>query len=363
MTLGALYFDLRKLKGALKTAGGGVKKRTKDLDNDYEKIRTVGRMALNECNVLAMLDHPNIVSYMDSFERDTVLCIEMEYADGGSMQQYLTQQVKRIEEREILIIFHQIAAAIRYMHEHHILHRWVLCLWAGVVKVGDFGISKMLSTKTNHAHTVLGTPYYISPEMGGCGCEGKQYDEKSDIWALGCILYEMACLQKTFEGSNLPALVNKIMKGHFAPIKGNYSPGFKQLVRDLLQRDPEFRPTAAELVSERLPELLAQFSYSPLGVDEIDEEIKQSIEVARQSQASRSSAPRSVVYHMKVYESSISLTPVPLPPRSRVKEMAVSNTHIVLLTSGTDARNPHERVALRIMSTSASLVDGLTSRV
>ena len=57
------------------------------------------------------------------------------------------------------------------------------------------------------------------------------YDEKSDIWALGCILYEMAALQKTFEGSNLPALVNKIMKGQFAPIRGNYTPLFKQLVR------------------------------------------------------------------------------------------------------------------------------------
>jgi serine/threonine protein kinase len=75
------------------------------------------------------------------------------------------------------------------------------------------------------AHTVLGTPYYISPEM----CEGKSYDEKSDIWALGCIVYEMACLQKTFEGSNLPALVNKIMKGQFEPIRGNYSPLFKKL--------------------------------------------------------------------------------------------------------------------------------------
>ena len=51
-----------------------------------------------------------------------------------------------------------------------------------------------------------GTPYYISPEM----CAGKAYDDKSDIWALGCIVYEMACLQKTFEGSNLPALVNKV---------------------------------------------------------------------------------------------------------------------------------------------------------
>ena len=88
-------------------------------------------------------------------------------------------------------------------------------------QVGDFGISKKMATHQGAAHTVLGTPYYISPEM----CEGQRYDAKSDVWALGCILYEMACLQKTFEGSNLPALVNKIMKGQFAPIRGNYSPG------------------------------------------------------------------------------------------------------------------------------------------
>ena len=108
-------------------------------------------------------------------------------------------------------------------------------------------------------------------------CTVQVYDEKSDIWALGCILYEMAALQKTFEGSNLPALVNKIMKGQFAPIRGNYTPLFKQLVRwelgsfslhvilnpqltlmcsrDLLQRDPEFRPSAAELLLSKLPGL------------------------------------------------------------------------------------------------------------
>lgn len=61
-------------------------------------------------------------------------------------------------------------------------------------------------------------------------CEGKHYDAKSDIWALGCILYEMVCLQKTFEGTNLPVLVHKIVEVSFAPVKGDYSDNLKQLV-------------------------------------------------------------------------------------------------------------------------------------
>ena len=77
---------------------------------------------------------------------------------------------------------------------------YLVCIHDFIFHLGDFGISKVMSTRGKEAHTVLGTPYYISPEM----CEGKGYDEKSDIWALGCIVYEMACLQKTFEGSNLP---------------------------------------------------------------------------------------------------------------------------------------------------------------
>ena len=228
--------------------------------NMLELTASDRQMALNEVSILATMDHPNIIAYHDSFERDGVLMIEMEYADGGNLADFLAKRKAPIEERDILDVFSQMVSAIRYMHSRHVLHRDlktanIFLTKEGMVKIGDFGISKMLNTQQVGAHTVLGTPYYISPEM----CEGKVYDEKSDIWALGCIAYEMACLQKTFEGSNLPALVNKIMRGQFAPIRGNYSYLFKQLVRDLLQRDPEFRPTASEVLFTKLPELQAQF--------------------------------------------------------------------------------------------------------
>ena len=138
----------------------------------------------------------------------------------------------------------------------------------GRVKLGDFGISKVLSATNQEANTVLGTPYYISPEIvsgGGRGyvalglglyapmcsymvsppppththaqCEGKAYNAKSDVWALGCIVYEMVCLVKAFEGTNLPAVIHKIVQVTFEPVKGDYSEGFKQLVGSLVHQD------------------------------------------------------------------------------------------------------------------------------
>ncbi|PIO56988.1 hypothetical protein TELCIR_21611, partial [Teladorsagia circumcincta] len=88
-------------------------------------------------------------------------------------------------------------------------------------------------------------------------CSGKTYNEKSDMWALGCILYEMVCLQKAFEGENLPALVNKIMTCTYAPVRGPYSSEIKLLIRELLQHDPEARPRAAEALRMLRPPVSA----------------------------------------------------------------------------------------------------------
>ena len=99
------------------------------------------QMALNEVKVLAKMDHPNIIAYHDSFEKDGYLMIEMEYADGGNLAEFLAKQNIRMEEKDILDILYQMVSAIRYMHAHHVLHRDlktanIFLTREGTVKIG-----------------------------------------------------------------------------------------------------------------------------------------------------------------------------------------------------------------------------------
>lgn len=109
----------------------------------------------------------------------------------------------------------QIVAALKYVHSVHVLHRDMKpqnILLTGpqhrIVKLADFGIAKVLSSKTEQAQTLIGTPQFLSPEL----CAGSKYDAKSDVWALGCVLYELAQLRKPFDGSNMPAIFLSIMR-------------------------------------------------------------------------------------------------------------------------------------------------------
>ncbi|XP_075928874.1 serine/threonine-protein kinase Nek8-like isoform X1 [Petromyzon marinus] len=207
--------------------------------------------AQNECQVLKLLSHPNVIKYFENFLADKALMIAMEYAPGGTLAEYIQKRGgSLLDEDTILHFFVQIALALHHVHSNHILHRdlkthnILLDKRQTVVKIGDFGISKILSSKSK-AYTVVGTPCYISPEL----CEGKPYNQKSDIWALGCILYELASLKRAFEAENLPALVLKIMSGNFAPVSDRYSGELRQLVVSLLNLDPSKRPQLSEVLS------------------------------------------------------------------------------------------------------------------
>eukprot|EP00758_Cryptobia_borreli_P014754 Tbor_TRINITY_DN5954_c4_g1::TRINITY_DN5954_c4_g1_i3::g.19319::m.19319/K08857/NEK1_4_5; NIMA (never in mitosis gene a)-related kinase 1/4/5 len=207
--------------------------------------------AKHEISMLRKLDHPNITHYVDHFEHRGSLYIVMEYANGGDLYTKIKSQGGvRFTEKEILHYFSQISLALLHLHHKRILHRDlksqnVFLTQDGIVKLGDFGISTVLRNTCELKRTVCGTPYYFSPEL----CMNKPYNNKSDVWALGCILYELTTLNHAFDGSSMKALVQKILKGVYPPIHSSYSPNLAKLVAATLKLDPVRRPNVHEIVS------------------------------------------------------------------------------------------------------------------
>eukprot|EP00330_Aristerostoma_sp_ATCC50986_P011847 CAMPEP_0114583438 /NCGR_PEP_ID=MMETSP0125-20121206/7162_1 /TAXON_ID=485358 ORGANISM="Aristerostoma sp., Strain ATCC 50986" /NCGR_SAMPLE_ID=MMETSP0125 /ASSEMBLY_ACC=CAM_ASM_000245 /LENGTH=124 /DNA_ID=CAMNT_0001776877 /DNA_START=474 /DNA_END=848 /DNA_ORIENTATION=- len=113
------------------------------------------------------------------------------------------------------------------------------------IRIGDLGVAKMLAESANFAHTMVGTPYYLSPEM----CEEKPYNEKSDIWALGCVLYEMCTSKHPFDANNQAALILKIIRGRYQAIPSTYSKDLVELVDACLSRDYRKRPTSGGILN------------------------------------------------------------------------------------------------------------------
>ena len=119
-----------------------------------------------------------------------------------------------------------------------------------MIKLGDFGISKTLDYTLAKAMTVIGTPYYLSPEI----IQSIPYSYESDIWSLGVLLYEMCSLKMPFNASNLPVLALKIQKGEYEKLDKMWSKDLRNLVYSMLQVDYQKRPS--------LKDILSKFFYS-----------------------------------------------------------------------------------------------------
>ena len=206
--------------------------------------------ALREAQVLSSLRCPNIVEYKESFQERGYFYIIMEFADGGDLAQKIKKRGKQLfSENEIMHDFIQIALAIKYIHDRKILHRDlkaqnVFLTKDGTVKLGDFGIARVLENTFQLCKTQIGTPYYLSPEM----CEGKNYNSKTDIWSLGCILYELCTLKHPFDAANVNGLLMVIIRGKYQPISSYYSQNLKSLVQQLLTKDPAKRPSINQIL-------------------------------------------------------------------------------------------------------------------
>ncbi len=253
-------------------------------DNSQAVIKTLNleslseeakKEAFKEAKILEKLDHPNIIKFIEVFRSNKpfpTLNIVMEYADGGDLNKLIKMKQKEgcfFTEDQILDWFCQICLAVKHMHDKKILHRDLksgnmFLMKSSMIKIGDFGISKSLDNTMDKAKTLIGTPYYLSPEI----IMNKPYSYASDIWSLGVLLYELASLKMPFESKSMPMLTIKIIKGEYTSLPDTICKEIRDLVTSILVVDPKKRPTIDQLLKtsilrKRIKTFLDEMHYDP----------------------------------------------------------------------------------------------------
>ncbi|KAM5533725.1 hypothetical protein V8D89_012598 [Ganoderma adspersum] len=241
-----------------------------------------------EVNILKDLHHEHIVRYHDRHvDRDAgILYILMEFCGGGDLSTVIKQAQRHnrlIPEDTVWNYFMQILLALNYCHHPNgghgrsssvgtadgenkekraqILHRDlkpdnVFLDEGNSVKLGDFGLSKALP-QASFAQTYVGTPYYMSPEL----MQEKAYDSKSDIWSLGCLVYELCALKPPFHEAKTHAELSILIRnGRIPPLPKGYSPALTAVIKSMLNLNPAMRPSASQLLQhERIDLALKVF--------------------------------------------------------------------------------------------------------
>ncbi|KAE9135265.1 hypothetical protein PF010_g2153 [Phytophthora fragariae] len=307
-----------------------------------------------EAQLLRQLHHVNIVQFVELVEDATQLALVMEYASGGDLDAFLQWQQEstgHLSESAIMRIFIQIVLALQYLHRHHIRHRDlkpknILLDGDAIVKLSDFGVSKVLTTDSSRdtSQTITGTPHYMAPEL----LEGGAYDCKSDVWSLGCVLYEIATNSPPFTGSALAAVVGKILHSEPPPVSHHYSPPFRALVANLLEKDPLRRPDLNDILSceavqnhmiqlvsvatSHQPMLLEQFAARDSGL-----EIALGVEFVSPLPSSSS-----LCSSEEVDDHAVDPAPIPISPTQKLSE--ADSTRQLFFENQAAARKNKERI-------------------
>ena len=221
--------------------------------NDKERAN-----ALNEVRLLASVKHPNVVSYKESFFDPasgslwySPPSLIMELADSGDLYERILEYQKRgryMSEGFIWTLAVQITRGLKACHDLMILHRDLksanVFLWRdGGVKLGDFNVSKV--AKEGLLRTQTGTPYYASPEVW----RDQPYSLKSDIWSLGCVLYEACALRPPFRAEDMQSLCLKVVKGEFSRLPRGFSIDLNSFISQLLNTEPSARPCCSDILN------------------------------------------------------------------------------------------------------------------
>jgi len=209
---------------------------------------------MNELRLLASHESDYIIRFKSCFIDMNYLCLVTEYAEKGDLSLIIKNKQKTqtiFSENEIWHYFLQISVGLSYLHKFNIIHRDMKPANVFIdrynnVKIGDLGIIKIMRNYMMYGQTQIGTPLYMSPEI----YKRERYDIKVDIWALGCILYELMTLKPAFYAENISELKCKIFSGRFNIIYYTpYRHELKNLLRRLINIQPRLRPTIADLLN------------------------------------------------------------------------------------------------------------------
>jgi NIMA (never in mitosis gene a)-related kinase len=228
----------------------------------------------SEVEVLARLKHQNIVHYYESFISGRYLCIVMDYCAYGDLSQKIKAAQKSgtpFSEAQIWDWLAQLCRALDHIHSNRVIHRDlktqnIFVSASQELKIGDFGISRVLHHSDELARTSIGTPYYLAPEI----CHGRPYDNKADLWSLGCILYELCCLRRPYEADSLITLLHRISTCEYEQIPERYSPELASMVALLLKKNPEDRPALSWILQELGP-YLGDHAPSAISLHDLEE--------------------------------------------------------------------------------------------
>uniref|UniRef100_A0A8C2FQ21 non-specific serine/threonine protein kinase n=1 Tax=Cyprinus carpio TaxID=7962 RepID=A0A8C2FQ21_CYPCA len=242
---GKVYKAQNKETGALAAAKVIETKSEEELE-DY----------MVEIDILASCNHQYIVKLLDAFFYDNKLSIMIEFCPGGAVDATMLELDRGLEEPQIRVICKQMLEALQYLHSMKIIHRDlkagnILLTLDGDIKLADFGVSAKNTKTLQRRDSFIGTPYWMAPEVVMCETmKDAPYDYKADIWSLGITLIELAQIEPPHHELNPMRVLLKIAKSEPPTLEkpAKWSMEFKDFLKKALDRNPETRPTAAQLL-------------------------------------------------------------------------------------------------------------------